>query len=267
MPFASQVPNCPSFDDQNPPPELSPDGAYVRRDYAANPLGSHECARAGQTFRIPRDEWLERIKEKEAKKQRGIDLLNLYEMPPLNQGSTWSCWAQSVTDNAHFAQAAAGGPVVRLSTGSVAGPVKRYRKAGGNCSEALARMADEGICSADMWPENDCTTNRWNDKTAANASRHRVLEWDDLEPGDFDEMASLLLMPTPRQVAYCNWAMRHAVLAIDLIVNERGQFGLLTRNSGLYRDSKGFTQFFGKYAMPDDATSIRSVTIDARATE
>jgi hypothetical protein len=254
--FVSQTPDCPTFDDKHPAPKLSPEGAYVPRDYAADPLGSFECGMAGAVAIIPRDEWKERIQEKEAKQQRGL--------PPLHQESTWSCWSQAVTDNAHFVQSFNGGPVVRLSTGSVAGPVKRYRKKGGNCSEAIKRMATHGICSADKWPENDYKTNRWDDETAANAALHKVLEYDDLEPHNFDEMISLLLQPKPRTVAYCNWAMSHAVLAIDAIINERGEFGVLTRNSGLYRDKQGFTKFFGKFSIPNDACSIRTMLLNAR---
>lgn len=262
--FVSQTPDCPTFDDKHPAPKLSPEGAYVPRDYAADPLGSFECGMAGAVAIIPRDEWKERIQEKEAKRQRGLDLLNEYKMPPLHQGSTWSCWAQAWTDALHFTQAFNGGPVVRLSTGSVAGPVKRYRKAGGNCSEAAKRTATHGICSADKWGENDCTTNRWNDETAADAALHMVREYDELEPGNVDEMASLLLQPKPRFVAFCNWAMSHAVLAIDVIINERGEFGFLTRNSGLYRDKNGFTKFFGRFAVPNDACSPRAMLLNAR---
>lgn len=268
--FYSSVPKCARFDDttnldswlRRHPGER---GGLVPRDYSEDPLGSHECAHAGAIVKIPEVEWKERIQEREAKKQRGLDLLATYKMKPLHQGRTWSCWAQAVTDNAHFHMAYAGGPVVRLSTGSVAGPVKNYRKAGGNCIEALKRMCSHGICSANMWPENDCQRNRWNAETAANAALHKVEEFDDLAPRDWEEFISLLLVPG-RTVAYCNYAMSHAVLAIDAIIDKRGQIGVLTRNSGLYRDNNGFSQFFGRYAQPDDAVSVRVMSLGYQRT-
>lgn len=277
MSFVSQVPDCPIVTDLTNIEagirryeRVHGKGSattYEPRDLAANPLGSHECASTGRITLIPEVEWKERIIEREAKQQRNLDLLNTYKIPPLHQGSTWACWANAPTDNFHFTMAYNGGPVIVLSPGSVAGPVKRYRKAGGNCSEANDYMAEHGIASQRVWSANNYyDSNLDNDQSRADRARHRVLEWDDLEPRNWAEFISTLLTPG-RTVAYCNYAMRHAVLAIDPIINARGEIGVLTRNSGLYRDSKGFTQFFGKYAMPDDATSIRSVTIDARATE
>jgi hypothetical protein len=267
----AQVHNAPRFDDHTNIDEWikahpGEQSGYEPRDYDADPLGSYECATAGATVRIPRSEWKERIREREAKGQTGLALMATYKIKPLHQGRTPSCWSQCVTDNAHFVQAYNGGPVVRLSTGSVAGPVKNYRSRGGNCSEALKRMHKVGICSADVWPENEINNRRlWTPRAAENAGLHRVLEWDDLEPGDFDEMISLMLHEPGRTVAYCNWKMHHAVLAIDPIIDERGEVGVLTRNSGLYRDKNGFTKFFGRFSIPNDAVSIRTFSINARA--
>lgn len=273
--FISKTPNCPVVDDSVNLDQAKRDwerehgkgtaNTYVPRDLDADPLGSHECAAAGRIKIIPEVEWKERIIEMEAKGQTALDLLETYKMPPLHQGRTKSCWAQAVTDAAHFAQADAGGPVVRLSTGSTAGPIKGYRNRGGNCIEAAKRGAEFGICRASLWPENANTDRRlWTPETEADAAQHKILEWDDMKSRDWAEFVSTLLTPG-RTVAYCNYSMSHAVLAIKLIYNSRGQLGVLTRNSGLYRDKNGFTQFFGKRAVPDDAISIRVFSIDARA--
>lgn len=268
--FSSQVPKCIVIDDSLTDADLrtlagDERRGYRPRDYTADPLGSHECAKAGEIERIPTKNWPDLIREKQEKKQRGIDLMNLHKIPPMHQGKTNSCWANDVIDNGHFVMAAAGGPVIRLSSASVAGPVKRFRNKGGNCSEALKQMADVGVCSADVYPENANTNSRlWTAEAKANAALHRVLEWDDLDPGDFEQMGSLLLQPRPRVVAFCNWSMRHAVLAIDLLVNARGQFSVLCRNSGAYRDKNGMTVFSGRRAVPNDACSIRTMLMNAR---
>lgn len=273
--FAKLLHEAPRFDDQTNidewikgHPDQDPEPGYdTPRDYDADPLGSYEAESAGATVLIPRDEWKERIRERIAKQQTGLQLFGLYKVKPLNQGRTKSCWAQAVIDNCHGVQAYQGGPVVRLSTGSTAGPIKNYRNRGGNCSEALKRGHQVGICSADVWPENACDNRRlWTPRAAENAGLHKILEWDGLKSGSFDEMISLLLSEPGRQVAYCNWKMRHAVLAIDPIIDDRGEVGVLTRNSGLYRDKNGLSKFFGRFSIPNDAVSVRTFSINARPT-
>lgn len=271
MTFVSQVPDCPRIDNNTTVAELkhlagNECAGAEPRDYVADQLGSHECAAAGRIKIIPREEWPERIREREAKKQRNLDLINTFGVKALHQSRTNYCWVNAVIMDAHVRMAYNGGPVTMLSPSSVGAPIKRYRNVGGNCSEALKRFAEVGACSQKMWAPNENTNSRlWTPEAAADAARHRVLEWDDLRPRDWEEFISTLLVPG-RSVALCNYAMRHAVTALDPIINERGEIGFLAWNSGLYRDRNGFTQFFGRYAQPDDAVSIRVITIDARAT-
>lgn len=269
--FVSELRDWPAYGNDTPRETMRRRGrrrrataAYMPRDYVANPVASHECAARVSVPIIPREQWRERIEERQAKKKRGIDLRETFGVTSLNQAQTLSCWANAVIDDMHMTQARNGGPVVRLSPASVVGPVTGFENVGGNCSEALAHITKRGACSQKVWPPNEPTARKFYTAAAQEeAMRHVVLEWWDLTPKSFDEMFSLLFAGF--FVAYGNYSMSHAVLAIDPVVNERGEFGVLTSNSGLYRGRDGLTVFFGNYARPDDATSIRSLTFDYAA--
>lgn len=235
---------------------------YVPRDFERDPQAGYVCASPSRAPRVPRSEWVERIKEREAKKQRGIDLLEAMHVPRLHQGNTSSCWIQTVIQNMHMVMASNGGPVIPLSPANGSALIKGFRDVGGNCSEAGKFIHENGVCDQTLWPPNANTSRQFNTPQASeNALRHRILEYDDLTPKSFDEMYDELFAGL--FTGYGNYTMRHAVLAIDPLVDARGNFGVLTLNSGLYRGPDGLTQFFGSRARPDDAIAIRTITIDA----
>jgi hypothetical protein len=234
---------------------------YVPRDFEADPQAGYVCASPSRAPKVPRDEWIERIKEREAKKQRGIDLIEAYNVPRLHQGQTSSCWIQTVIQNMHLVMASNGGPIIPLSPAFASALIKGFRDVGGNCSEGAKFLHENGTCDQTLWPPNANTSRKFNTSEAnENALRHRILEYDDLTPKSFDEMFDELFAGL--FVGYGNYTMSHAVLAIDPLVDKKGNFGILTLNSGLYRGPDGLTQFFGSRARPDDAIAVRTITID-----
>ena len=235
---------------------------YVPRDYDSDPQAGYVCASPSRAPKVPRSEWVERIKERQEKRQRGIDLLDAMAVPRLNQGNTSSCWIQTVTQNMHMSMAQSGGPIIPLSPAFGSALIKGFRDVGGNCSEAAQWIHENGLCDQTLWPPNANTSRNYNTPEAGeNALRHRILEYDDLTPKSFDEMFDELFAGL--FVSYGNYTMSHAVLAIDPMVDAKGNFGVLTLNSGLYRGPDGLTQFFGSRSRPDDAIAVRSITIDS----
>lgn len=213
---------------------------------------------------IPKSEWSDRIKEKEAYRSC---LSHLRESqggwPALDQNGQGYCWAYSTTSATMMIRARDNQPYVRLSAHATACIIKNFRDQGGWCGLSAKRQVSHGTPSVQFWPEKSMS--RANDKpeTWANAALHKVTEdWIDLTRDvydqnlTFDMVASLLLSNMPCAVDFNWWS--HSVCAIDLVEVEPGSFGLRILNS--WSDNwgeKGTGVLRGSKAIPNGAVCLR----------
>lgn len=199
-----------------------------RRDLETYPVGVYGSATPWSMDipLIPREEWPERIKEKEAKKTRLSDIRNRgnfgQPIPSLNQGNKGYCWAHSVTHAVVLIRAVANLPYMPLSAYSVAATIKNFRDEGGWAALALDFIATRGIATQIDWPQGSMDRGRNNETTWKNAAAFRVTEgWMDIQkrPYDrdltFDQVATCLLLNIPVPADRYHWG--HSTCAMDLV--------------------------------------------------
>lgn len=260
MAFTSALyPNEPLIDDANagqfaaPPPGQG--RGRIGRDYAKQPFGGLSFAKPfDDAWLIPRSEWPALIEEKERRKNRISDHLLNAGIPSLDQNGLPYCWGHGPTTAIIAIRCMAGDPYVLLSATSVCAPVKNFRKVGGWGGEALEWIIEHGIADVDHWPLNKVDRQYFNDATKANALTHRVTEWVELRPNNFDQMMSLLLRNIPVAVGYNWWS--HEVCGCDPVMLGANRFAARIRNS--WTDSygsKGFAVLEERKATPSDAVA------------
>lgn len=227
----------------------------VPRDYEAEPEGSGPFSAPFALPLIPRSEWKERIEEMERTKTRSSDICELMGLPPMYQASTLYCADNSAVDSVQVLRAIQGQPTVFLSAASVGAPLKNYRNVGGWASTAMAYIVKNGIAPASMWPTNAINRKYDTPECREERKKYGVTEWWDMQPRNFDQLMTCLLNRIPCAAGF-NW-MRHAITPIDPVIGPRGEFGFLSRNSGLYRDRTGHFVVLGNRAIPDDCVAPR----------
>lgn len=239
---------------------------YQNRDWSASPLGEGYAA-AFDIPLIPRSEWRDRIEDMERTKSRLTDLIDAAGLTVLSQGRTNYCWANGPVHCVEILRLSQGQPMVRLSPASVAAPIKNYRNVGGWGEQSLGYIIEHGIVPQSMWPANSIDRRLDTKKSREERKKYKVREWCDLQPRNFDQLMTVLLLRTPASVAY-NW-WRHLVMAVDPVALDGG-FGIRVRNSwGRKWGSNGtavFREGYGKNkANPDEALAPRVVTASSGA--
>lgn len=234
---------------------------YVPRDLKAFPVGSMECtARFPRELLIPREQWKERIEEKQRKKTRLSDLCTASPVKWLNQSPSWYCWCYAVVHGVMVTRIVQNEPYRALVPESVAGPIKNYRKQGGWGSQALKYIAEHGVADETVWPRtnhSDANTPKYFEASRKNAAETKIAEWWDLSD-DFDAKASLLLRNIPVPSGY-SW-MGHEMCSIDLVVMPNGGFGCMDLDS-YARNGKYNTQTLSESkGTGDDMVSPRFIT-------
>lgn len=223
---------------------------YEARDWSKQPF----CSMAGAVALpaiIPRTVWTEKIQAMEASKSRVSDLIIQAGIPPLDQNGTNYCWTNGVVTCIESNRCANGLPYVKLSSASVAAPIKGYRNQGGWGGEALEYIVQHGVAAASMWPPN-AISRSYFDSTRENAALHKVTEWYDLNSRNFDQLMTCLLLRIPVAIGLNWWS--HEVAAIDPVVVSPGRYGVRIRNSwGPDYGDNGFAILTEAKATPDDA--------------
>lgn len=266
MEFSSNIGKMPVFDDSNAyllvqDPEVNGERktrGLIPRDWTLQPFGSLKYAAPFDIAPIPRSMWDAMIAEKERTKSRLVDICDQAGLTVLDQNGTNYCWINAPTHCVEIMRVVQGQPMVRLSPASVGGPIKGYRNQGGWGTEGLEYIVEHGVCSQAVWPAN--AINRQYDNTESQADRkhHKVGEWWELRPRNFDHLATCLLMGFPVAVGYNWWS--HEVTAMDL-VKVNGGYGIIIDNSwSTSWGEKGRGVLAEGKATPDDAVAARTIT-------
>jgi len=243
---------------------VSSDGfltGYEERDWSAAPYGDGFAAPFDIPL-IPRSEWRDRIEDMERTNSRLTDLCDSAGLTVLNQQNTNYCWSNGPVHCVEILRLSQGQPLVRLSPASVAAPIKNYRNVGGWGEQSLGYIIEHGIVPQSMWPPNKIDRRLDTDQSRKEREKYKVKEWWDLQPRNFDQLMTCLLLRIPVSVAFGWW--RHLIMSVDPVALDGG-FGVRQRNSwGQNWGSNGtavFREGYGRNrANPDEALAPRVVT-------
>jgi hypothetical protein len=245
------------IDDHTPDTLLAPptglSRGYDPRDFSRHPLGFMGHRFSGPI--IPRSEWRGLIEQKEREGNTLLHKIRQRGIKCKDQNGTNYCWINAPVYCMEIARAKQGLPYVELSPASVGCKIKGFRNSGGWGTEGMEYMQEHGVVPASMWPVN--AINRSYDKPEAwqAAKSFMAWRWDDLDPGDTEQIATRLLMDQPVAIGL-NW-WRHEVTAICLMALEGGKFGIGCMNSWSeqYGD-KGFFILSERKGTGDDQCAL-----------
>lgn len=269
MRFNSRLPKgCEVITDQNwrdfsrpvKGPNGTSDTGYVNRDWSAQPLGSLPGSRRmPQHLIIPRDEWRERIEERERTGKTLYARLRKSKVRWLNQSPSWYCWCYAVVHGCMAQLIIQNDPHRVLVPESVAGPIKNYRKQGGWGSQALAYIVKNGVADTSVWPwesHSQANSPRYFNGSRENAALTKVEEFWDLETEE--EKMSCLLRDIVVPCGYSN--MGHEMCSIDPIIKD-GQFGSLDLDSYAQNGKFNTKARVGRQNfVGNDMVAIRTIT-------
>ena len=230
----------------------------IPRDFEQEPFGSLPFAAPFNLPVIPREEWKERIAEKERTQSGLSHLCDLMGVEVKNQGRTNYCWINAPVHCVEIVRAQQGQPYVELSPASCGAIIKNFQNVGGWGTEGVRYLAEHGAVPTSLWPSN--AIDRRYDTPEANAQRAKfqVDEWLELRPRSFEQLVTCVLLNIPVAIGL-NW-WRHEVTAIDAVVHD-GRVGILINNSwGKNWGRNGRSVLTESKATPDDAIAPKVVT-------
>lgn len=253
----------PIYDDSSAAELLSPlnTSSFRRgmkpRDYDKLPFGTLAFAAPFSIPVIPRSEWKERIEEQERTGNHLENVCDQFQIPVKNQGSTNYCWINAPVHCLEIMRAYQGQGYVELSPASCGGPKTDFRNVGGLGTEGVEFLVEEGAVPVSLWPAN-AISRKYNTSAARQErKKYRVLEWWELQPRNYDQLITCLLLNMPVAIGL-NW-WRHEVTAIRAILDQ-GRVAVLINNSwGPQWGKNGRGVLTESKATPDDAVALRSV--------
>lgn len=200
---------------------MSPPDGYksglVERDYQQNPVGYN--SKPFTLPLIPEREWQSRLDRQKTLKSQLSDFRRRGNfggiIPSTDQNGKGYCWAHSTISAMMLLRAVQNEPYVELSAYAVACIIKNYRDQGGWGSQSLEFVAQHGCPSAEFWPQRSMSRANDNPAMRANALKHRVSEWMDLQPRNKAQLVTCLLLGIP-VVSDFNW-WGHSVCSMDIV--------------------------------------------------
>lgn len=282
------IPGVVHVDDSNfrehvKPPGDNADGieqsstGFIPRDYAAQPLGSiPHTSGFPSSLLLDTQQAKERIQELERTKTDIVSLLQYAwdnkEWIGLNQDPTNFCWCFAVIHAIMICRLLAGEPFKRLSPFSVADIVKNFSNIGGWGGEANEQCVKEGVSTQEFWPFGDPGSNnlqsanmsairngrQYLQSSRANASLHKVTEFWELKPRNWQEKLSALCIPVPVASGY-NW-MGHERCSVAAIILSNGDTGCIDLDSYTNDGSPDLKSLSSSRGAADDAVIPRTIT-------
>lgn len=213
------------IENNRPGPDQPPDQSRGQepRDYSRHPHGA--AWRGASPFpagmKIPRDQWDQRIEEKERKKLNLSDRMRAAGLPCKDQNGTNYCWINAPVHCSEIRLVQANqldpitGKPLSLSPASNGCKIKNFRNQGGWGQEGLEHMIERGTVPTRLWPDNAQRKEFDTEEAWKEAAKYIVLEWWDLKPRSFDECASCWLQDTPTADGHNWWS--HEVTGYDLV--------------------------------------------------
>lgn len=158
---------------------------------------------------IPMEEWPDRIADLERRKASLWHIWNDSPMGAVDQNGLPYCHAASAVTLLMLLREAQGLPYVKLSIGSVGGPVTGFRKRGAYIMDDLEQIVKAGAASVDFVPDLDWSGKGWKEGAKENAMLHRCSEFNKLKKRNVEQHGSALLQVLPVGVGLNYWS--HAV--------------------------------------------------------
>lgn len=234
------------------------------RDYDKNPVGCYKSAKPFDLPLIPENEWVPRLKAQQEHKASLWDLRNISGpdgkmIPSRDQDGVGYCWAHSTVSATLLARAREGQPYADLSAFSVAAPIKNFKDEGGWCQLSCDWMVEHGCATSAYWPQQSRDRKYLNDEMRADAMKHRVVEFMDLDPKNMKaQMITCFLMGIPMALDFNWWS--HSVCGIQL--RSVDPFVILIWNSwGDDWSEHGCGEIKGSKAVANGAVAIRTSTM------
>lgn len=241
---------------------------FISPDRDSHPFGAISDLFGGQgvsalpsKLMVPESEWVERIKEKTAKKELLSDLIidsTKRGWRWLNQESTNFCWCYAVVHGFMVRWLKMGGSPIRPSPASVAAPIKNYSNQGGWGTQALEWILKYGVATEEFWPQNKISR-QYYESSRENALLHRLVQAYEIRPRSWGEKMSCLLNDIPVPSGY-SW-MGHEMCSVDAVILPNGEIGC--RDLDSYAKAAGTPNFkvlSRSQGTPDDACAIFTTT-------
>jgi hypothetical protein len=193
-----------------------------------------ECSVAApmpESMLIPRSEWPDRIRQKDAEKTWVKD--TCARIPCMDQDGLNYCHAYGPVMAAMCHRLVQNQPHVMLSAESIGGPVTGWRNDGAWPEDDLQQMVKYGACPASMMDKPwSRTPSKWDEAWETERLKYRVVEWLDgqIERKTFDAAMTMALQNLPGAAGFTWWGheVAYCLHAQDL---GRGKFAIGGRNS------------------------------------
>ena len=206
---------------------------------------------------FPRDEWDERIKEKDAKKSWLHDMVR-GKKKTLHQNGKNHCWLNAGANGIMYKLVSQRGWTPQLAPSSMAWVVN-WANVGGYASQCIKAASERGCCTVDFaaGDANNCNPRSYKQGWEQDALKHLVVSWAPVPDPLFDYTVSLCFVDEGCWGG-CNW-WRHAIYGAAKVRNNRGRYEILIDNShGADFGEDGFGWLTEERAF-DDAVVITQV--------
>lgn len=236
---------------------------YDGRDYDKYPVASLKCAkRYDVSANVDPAKYQYLIELKNTNRSWITDLCDAKGVIPKNQQDSNFCWGHAAVHCMEIAYAQQGGPIPPLSAFYACALIKGGRNQGGSGIEAVQWLSENGTCTEALHPSMDFSTRNAAD-VVADAAKHKILEYDELDPNDHASIISCVLNDIPVTVGVPRWS--HEVTIVKLLWDptatwNHGVLYVIDNSWGTSWGTKGRGTLSRSYSIFDEAGAVRSVS-------